>query len=112
MLIDSKSYEAKKYTRFGKACRKLLMCDKDCGTITLHLHDYPGEYLLDIDLPDGSYDGWLAMSLIQSPVTCKDVVIKIGKRDAVVGEHSDESDARFTGQYIAMTTHRKELARR
>lgn len=27
-------------------------------------------------------------------------------------DHSDESDARFTGQYIAVTTHRKELARR
>lgn len=27
-------------------------------------------------------------------------------------DHSDESDVRFTGQYIAVTTHRKELARR
>jgi tetrathionate reductase subunit B len=27
-------------------------------------------------------------------------------------DHSDESDARFAGQYIAVTTHRKELARR
>lgn len=27
-------------------------------------------------------------------------------------DHSDESDVRFKGQYIAVTTHRKELARR
>jgi len=46
--------------------------DRDHGTITLHLHDYPGEYLLDIDLPHYKYDAWATVAMGRMKSQCSE----------------------------------------
>jgi predicted YcjX-like family ATPase len=50
-------YSAHKYRWYEKAWRWPVGHAKDRGTILLHLHDYPGEYLLDLELPK-TLDEW------------------------------------------------------
>jgi uncharacterized protein len=40
------------------------------GTIELHIHDYPGEYLLDVELSRVSFDQWSQTTIERMKVQC------------------------------------------
>jgi len=58
-------YKASSYGPLKKGYRWLLGNHKDAGTIRLHIHDYPGEYLLDVPMLKLSYADWSKATIEQ-----------------------------------------------
>lgn len=56
-------YEIGRTPSIRSGLSRLLRRGNRSGKIHLHLHDYPGEYLLDVELAELSYEQWCARTL-------------------------------------------------
>jgi uncharacterized protein len=65
-------YEILGATGIVERIRRRLGMGRSHGTILLHLHDYPGEYLLDAGLIGRTYEQWSDETLEQMRSNCPD----------------------------------------
>lgn len=73
---------------------------KSQGRITLHLHDYPGEYLLDVGLINQTYNQWSQATLARMRKQCLEEAGRYGKAvENMEGRAPDEIFARLRESY-------------
>lgn len=56
-------YEVWQRPSLRRGLSRLLRRNRSSGTISLHLHDYPGEYLLDVEMAELPYEQWCAQAI-------------------------------------------------
>jgi len=81
------SYEAGRYaSKLRKWPLAALGMARDRGTLRLHLHDYPGEFLLDTPMMGQSYDKWATETIVRMRLHCSDVAEAYVTRASAIGD--------------------------